>query len=55
MSGQAEVDQDGVIKRVLVERVTPLGPVARLTDFDAGDVQLDSAATLAALRELRSG
>lgn len=55
VSGQAEVDEDGVVKRVLIERVTPLEPVARLTDFDAGDVQLDSAATLAALRELRSG
>lgn len=55
VSGQAEVDQDGVVKRVLVERVTALGPVVRLTDFDAGDVRVDSAATLAALRELRSG
>lgn len=55
VSGQAEVDHEGVVKRVLVERVTALGPVVRLTDFDAGDVRLDSAATLAALRELRSG
>lgn len=55
VSGQAEVDQDGVVKRVLVERVTALGPTVHLTDFDAGDARLDSAATLAALRELRSG
>lgn len=55
VSGQAEVDQEGVVKRVLVERVTALGPMARLTDFDAGDLRLDSAATLAALRKLRSG
>lgn len=54
VSGQAEVDEDGVVKRVLVERVSALGPFVRLTDFDPGDVRLDSAATLAALRELRS-
>lgn len=55
LSGETEVDEAGAIKRIVVERVEPLGPTRRLTDHDFSGLPLDSEATLAALQELRRG
>lgn len=55
LSGTTEVDDEGIVKRVFVERVERLGKFTRLSDADFDDVEFDTQATLAALKGLRSG
>lgn len=55
LSGETEVDEAGIVKRIVVERVEPLGEPRRLTDADFSDLPFDSEATLDALRDLRRG
>lgn len=53
LSGEAEMDDSGHVRRIVVERVEQLGTAVRLSDLDLGDVRLDTDATLRALEDLR--
>lgn len=55
LSGPAELDDDGTILSVHVERLEALGPAVRLSDLDFSDVTADAAASHAVLREMRGG